>query len=265
MKIVVFDLDETLGYFTEYGIFWDCLVKYFKMKNKQVLTQTNFNNILDLFPEFLRPNIINILTYLKTKKQSKCCHKMMIYTNNQGPKEWANHITEYFEDKLKYKLFDQIIAAFKINGKSVEICRTSHNKSYEDFIKCTKIPSNTEICFLDDTYYPEMINDNIFYINVKPYVYDLNIDYMINKFEKSKMGIDLLDNETDFNDFMLTEFKKYNYSINEKDKKEYDVDLILGKQIIFHLQEFFNKSKKNKSRSKSRKNVNLKKNKTMKK
>jgi phosphoserine phosphatase len=28
MKIVVFDLDETLGYFTELGIFWDCLKKY---------------------------------------------------------------------------------------------------------------------------------------------------------------------------------------------------------------------------------------------
>ena len=28
MKIVVFDLDETLGYFTELGIFYDCLKKY---------------------------------------------------------------------------------------------------------------------------------------------------------------------------------------------------------------------------------------------
>ena len=30
LKIVVFDLDETLGYFTEFGIFCDCLNKYFK-------------------------------------------------------------------------------------------------------------------------------------------------------------------------------------------------------------------------------------------
>ena len=28
-KIVVFDLDETLGYFTEFGILCDCLNKYF--------------------------------------------------------------------------------------------------------------------------------------------------------------------------------------------------------------------------------------------
>ena len=34
MKIVVFDLDETLGYFTQYGIFWDSLAHYVKNKNK---------------------------------------------------------------------------------------------------------------------------------------------------------------------------------------------------------------------------------------
>ena len=32
MKIVVFDLDETLGYFTELGIFWDSLDYYMKIK-----------------------------------------------------------------------------------------------------------------------------------------------------------------------------------------------------------------------------------------
>ena len=83
MKIVVFDLDETLGYFTELGIFYDCLKKYINSENNIIkLSQTEFNDILDLFPEFVRPNIINILTYLKRKKDSKCCHKMMIYTNN---------------------------------------------------------------------------------------------------------------------------------------------------------------------------------------
>ena len=70
MKIVVFDLDETLGYFTEFGIFWDCLTHYSKDKNELSLTQSDFNDILDLYPEFLRPNIINILNYLKNKKKT---------------------------------------------------------------------------------------------------------------------------------------------------------------------------------------------------
>ena len=134
MKIVVFDLDETLGYFTQYGIFWDSLVNYLKVKNKPIMTQTDFDEVLDLYPEFLRPNIINILSYLKRKKETNCCHKMMIYTNNTGPREWAKYIIGYFEGKIKYKLIDQIIAAFKINGKRVEICRTTHNKTHKDFI-----------------------------------------------------------------------------------------------------------------------------------
>ena len=78
MKIVVFDLDETLGYFVEFGMFWDSLSLYL---NKQ-LNQQSFNSLMDLYPEFLRPNIINILSYLKNKKSTKTCQKIMIYTNS---------------------------------------------------------------------------------------------------------------------------------------------------------------------------------------
>ena len=243
MKIVVFDLDETLGYFTEYGIFWDSLNKFVQIKNKKELIQEDFNSILDLFPEFIRPNIINILIYLKNKKQSKCCHKMMIYTNNQGPVEWSNYIISYFENKIKFKLIDQIVAAFKINGKRVEICRTSHNKSHKDFIKCTKIPENAEICFIDDSFYPEMANDNIYYINIKPYYYDLKFEYMLMKFKESEIGKKIIGNDSDFNETMLNEIKRYKYSVIEKDLKEFEIDKILGKQIINHLQDFFNKNK----------------------
>jgi hypothetical protein len=261
MKIVVFDLDETIGYFTEFGIFWDCLVNYLKETNQKSLTQNDFDKTLDLFPEFLRPNIINILTYLKNKKQSKCCHKMMIYTNNTGPREWSQHIIKYFEKKINYKLIDQIIAAFKVNGKRVEICRTSHNKSHKDFIKCTKIPVNAEICFLDDTFYPDMSNDNIYYINIKPYFHDLKFEYMISKFKESDEGKKLINDNNYFETWMLKEIKRYNYDVVEKDEKENEVDKILGKQIIFHLQEFFNKSKKNKTY----RNMYNKKNKTQRK
>jgi hypothetical protein len=258
MKIVVFDLDETLGYFTEFGIFWDCLIYYFKNKNDQTLTQSDFNNILDLFPEFLRPNIINILNYLKNKKQSLCCHKMMIYTNNSGPKEWAHHIIDYFSKKINYKLFDQLISAFKINGKVVEVCRTTHDKTYNDFIKCTKLPVNAEICFLDDTFYPEMANDNIYYINVKPYYYDLQFEYMLDKFSKSDIGKKIINNDENFIKIMNEHIKLYKYDCIDKESNEYEMDKIVGKQIVKHLQEFFNKTKKNKTvRNKKVKNYKL--------
>ena len=247
MKIVVFDLDETLGYFTEFGIFWDSLIHYSKDRNNPSLSQSDFNDILDLYPEFLRPNIINILNYLKNKKQSLCCHKLMIYTNNSGPKEWAHHIIDYFSTKINYKLFDQLISAFKINGKVVEVCRTTNHKTYNDFIKCTKLPINSEICFLDDTFYPEMANDNIYYINVKPYYYDLQFDYMLDKFCKSDVGKKIIKNDEDFIKIMSEQIKIYKYDCIYKESNEYEVDKAIGKQIVKHLQEFFNKTKKNKT------------------
>ena len=259
MKIVVFDLDETLGYFTEFGIFWDSLIQYLKNNNKTLLTQNDFDDILDLFPEFLRPNIINVLNYLKGKKHSKCCHKMMIYTNNTGPREWAQRIIKYFEKKINYKLFDQLIAAFKVNGKTVEICRTTHSKTHNDFIKCTKIPATAEICFLDDTFYPEMAADNIYYINVKPYYYDLTFDYMIEKFRESEIGKKIIDNDENFEEKLLQQMKLYKYECIDKDPNEYEIDIILGKHIISHLQHFFNKSKRSKTQKNRTKRSNKKK------
>ena len=101
MKIVVFDLDETLGYFTQFSIFWDCLQNFVYENYNFILSQNDFNDILDLYPEFVRPNIFTILNYLKNKKTTFCCNKIMIYTNNSGSKEWANHIKSYFESKIK--------------------------------------------------------------------------------------------------------------------------------------------------------------------
>jgi len=253
MKIVVFDLDETLGCFTQFGIFWDCLQQFLYKKENKKLTQKDFNETLDLFPEFIRPNVINILQYLKIKKKTNCCHKLMIYTNNTGSKEWAHQIKSYFEDKLNYKLIDQIIAAFKINGTQVEMCRTTHDKSHHDLIRCTKIPLDAEICFVDDTFHPKMANDNIYYINLKPYYYDLQFDYMIEQFSKSILGRKLLKTDNSFEEFMKRETEKYNYDYIEKTKEEYEIDKILGKHVLSHLQYFFNDSKVGK-KNKSRKN-----------
>jgi len=261
MKIVVFDLDETLGYFVEFGIFWDCLVNYLKNTNNYELTQSDFNQILDLYPEFLRPNIVNILTYLKSKKTSKCCSKMMIYTNNQGPRSWADKIISYFETKLNYKLFDQIVGAFKINGKQIELCRTSHDKSYNDFIKCTKIPDDAEICFLDDNYFPGMNHKNIYYINLKPYVHDLNFSLLLSRFMNNEIS-NIIDDTTRFEKDMMSDFRKFNFTTNEKNESEYEIDGILGKQILMHLQMFFKKTSYTRRQTTSRRSKTSKRSRT---
>ena len=171
----------------------------------------------------------------------------MIYTNNTGPPEWANHIIRYFENKINYKLIDQIIAAFKINGKQVEICRTTYNKTHKDLIRCTKIPIDTEICFIDDNFYPGMTHENIYYINIKQYYYDLSFEELLNRFKNSEIGKKVIENDKDFDNLMIQNINLYNYKCLNKNKDEYEIDKILGKHIIYHLQKFFNRSTKNKT------------------
>ena len=271
-KIVVFDLDETLGYFVEFGMFWDTLKHYYKNKNfnsgkEPVFNQHLFNKILDLYPEFIRPNILNILTYLKRKKHEKHCHKLMIYTNNQGPPEWAQQIKGYFEDKMDFLLFDQIIGAFKVNGKQVEMCRTTHMKTHKDFISCTKIPETTQICFIDDIFHPGMSNDNIYYIHIKPYTYDLPFETIVDRF----VGSGLLDTDapTSMKDALISGMKRYAYTYVEKPVLEHEIDAMLSKKILHHLHTFFNrklsiKNKTEKNKTSQNKTNNAIKNKTIK-
>ena len=216
-KIVVFDVDETLGYFSKLGKIW-------KMVESKNQNQDTFDTLLDLFPEFIRPHMLTILKYLKRQKTDFICNKVMIYTNNQSPTEkWIQYIKIYFENKLKYPLFDKIIGAFKINGKKIELGRTSHKKSYTDLITCAKLPINTQICFVDDTYYPEMDVSNVVYVKVKqPYIYDLSNEVIMKRLKiKDK-------------DALL-------FTYIEKDKKEFELDKIISKKIMLCLQNFLTK------------------------
>jgi len=251
MKIVIFDLDETLGYFVEFGMFWDSINRYITINN--IPETLNFNDLLDLYPEFLRPNIIPILNYLKNKKEEKCCNKIFIYTNNQGTDSWAEKLIEYFDKKIRTKLFDQIISAFKINGKRIEICRTTHDKTYHDLIKCTKIPLNSQICYLDDTYFPEMSKKNIYYIHVKPYFHDIPFDEMINRFINSGIGDKWM--KDDFKSFITNSLENFNFSYVGKTKEEEEIDKVISKEIMIHLQYFFKTTNKHSTYKKKKKNA----------
>jgi hypothetical protein len=260
-KIVVFDLDETLGYFIELGMFWDALKSYIHYTKINIRIDNDlFYKIMELYPEFLRPNIINILLYLKKKKQLNHCDKLMIYTNNQGPKEWANLIISYFETKIKYKIFDQLLSAFKINGKKIELCRTTHEKTHSDFLRCTNIPENTRICFLDDVFYPGMNNDKIYYINIKPYIHDIDFETMITRFINSN-NVHFNKTNTDeliCKEYILTYMKRFNYTYVFKSQLSQSVDKILSKSIMRHLHIFFNNKNSKTKKHKMIKNKTLK-------
>ena len=240
-KFVVFDLDETLGYFTELGVFIDALET---MNGHKPIPRELFYHILDIFSFFLRPDILDILKYLKRKKENGFIvdnnHyqvKVMIYTNNNGRRKWALAIKSYFEWKLKYKLFDRIISAWKINNKQIEKCRTSHQKSYKDLLKCGRISKNSKICFIDDYMHEQMVNDKIYYIKLPPYKYKVTSDFLVNKFLKSKLG-KFIHDKKEFKYFI----SKYIDNIMNK-PSDYSSfkDTIGKKEIIEHLHYFLYK------------------------
>ena len=247
-NIVVFDLDETLGFFYELSIFCNVIIKYFK----RYLSQDEFIELLDIFPEFLRPNIVKILDFVVKKRENKQCSKIMIYTNNQGSTNWTQLICKYFDKKLNTKTFDQIIAAFKVNGEQIELCRTSHEKSVSDLIKCTKMPQNTRICFIDDQYHSLMENDQVYYINLKPYVFSLNFKEMAIRYYENTTKIS---NKEEFINHIITHMNKSNYNVKNKSKGEENIDKIISKKVLSHLKDFF----KNTNNRKTQKNKKIKK------
>jgi hypothetical protein len=193
-KVLVFDLDETLGSFSELQWIWNEMSKYHEifypsisLQQKQKLQQMILKTLIDIYPEFLRPGILPILEYVVQKKKQGECMAVFLYTNNQHLPPWTEHIVEYFNQYIEEKtntrpFFDQTIRAFKIGQEKIEWMRTSHDKSYDDFIKCTLLPTNTEICFVDNTYFHSMIHPKVYYIQPKSYQHSLTKKDIIERF-----------------------------------------------------------------------------------
>jgi len=247
LKIVVFDLDETLGYFTEISMFWDALEHFYGHN----LFADQFFSLLDVFPEVFRPNMLHILDVLYKKKIRKACYKIIMYTNNQGPKSWVTMISDYVSKKTGHPVFDTIIAAYKVRGKQIEPKRTSHEKSVTDLISCTDIPANTEICFIDDLYHPLMDKENVFYINIKPYRVSIPFEEMASRYyDKILVKTSPQTKKAEFVTQIVSFMKQYNYMVLNKSEEEKNVDTIVGKKLLSNLEEFL----KNARRLPTRKN-----------
>ena len=175
-NVIVFDLDETLGSYADLNIMWE------NLKNNIL-----FNDLVDLYPEFTRYGILSILDFIYQKKISGICDKIFIYTNNKCSYDFVELISKYFSYKLGIadnNLFDQIIRAFKVGNKIVEVSRTTQEKTHTDFIRCTLLPPKTQMCFIDNSYFPEMENKRIYYIQPLSYRHDLTKDEIINRLKK---------------------------------------------------------------------------------
>ena len=271
-KVVVFDVDETLGNFAQFAIFGHVLEEYFKDRN---ITYHYFNDLVDLYPEIIRPSMVRILEYIRKKKNDGICSKVMIYTNNMAPDKWVSHIRHYFEYKLRSgssvstskelavipPLFDHIIGGFKPTTMSTNHPqRTTKDKTIDDFIHCSRLPANIEVCFLDDLYHPKMTDERVYYIKLQPYYSYISFETFVIRFLNSALFRNVFDKmhipsiSPSMSALVKKEilsieihnlFTKYsnisNYNAKQYQKKmnPREIDEIISKYILYHLQLFF--------------------------
>ena len=255
--VYVFDLDKTIGYFTQIAIFMESIEKFIKRK----LQLKEFFKLLDLFPKIFRPDAFIIFNYLKELKQKHKYVKVLIYTNNMGPKNWVHHIRKYIEHKIKYKLFDRTIAAWKVGKVIYEKCRSGHGKSVQDIIKCSTVKKGDKICFLDDQRHPQMIHKNVDYLYLYPYKYDYDFQKMAHKLLHSNLA-NLINKEKKI------EFKLNVVQFAKTDPSGYRYIESVGsnptnydkQEIVKYLKLFFKNHKRYTLTKKKRKNKTIKKN-----
>ena len=250
-KVIILDLDETIGSFTDFYRLWTTINDYMKLSiNKSISEFIPFYSLLDLYPEFLRHGILHILEFIYHKKTQGICSKIYLYTNNQiminseysSPTKWVSNIVDYLTSKIcgskTNKLFDKLICAFKINRKIIEIKRTTNSKTHADFIKCTVLPKNTEICFIDDNYYSRMATERVYYIQPMPYIHYLDSNTIIQRFIDSSLFQNI--------PFPIQSGLTYelydcfgNIGNQIIPKCQIERDIAISRKLIYYIREFF--------------------------
>ena len=178
-KVIVFDLDETIGCFMHLNIIWNKISDRIENNDHQII----FNNILDLYPEFFRTNIFNILKYLHKKKKTGECKKVFIYTNNNCSKTWCDMIVEYIHYKMGLEsdyLFDNAVGSHKFDSR-----RCTNRKTYNDFINCSMLSNDTRIGFIDNAIHKGMKHDKVYYIKPRSYYHTTPVSEIITRFLES--------------------------------------------------------------------------------
>jgi len=244
-RVVVFDLDETLGHFHLIRLVWESIHEFINYNNiPYMMNQVDFNDLFDVFPEMLRPEITSILQFLKKEKDRGACSGVMVYTNNKYPKEWVYLIIRYIEYKIGHKLFDNIVLAFKLDGRVQQMGRTSNDKKLADFIACCRLPQSVEICYFDNTEYSGMVSENVYYLKVRAYYHPFTELSIIQRITPRPVLTRVLCAAHErhiqtFAQFFIKNLHRKGYYFAEKSFLDYEMDKVTSKRIRTHLINFF--------------------------
>jgi len=161
-------------------------------------------------------------------------------------------------------LFDHTIGGFKPNQENASSSkypqRTTGHKTVNELIRCGRLPSEIEICFLDDIEHPKMVDERVYYLKLQPYHSYIPFELFVVRFLNSALFRDVFDkfHVPSITPGMASSSKKQILSIelhnlfmkyaklSEYDAKEFqrklnprEIDEIISKYILYNLQQFF--------------------------
>lgn len=215
-KCIIFDLDETLGYFTQIYV----LCCKFTEITSTSLSSIDLFYMYSEFPNIFRPDIFTLLSYINLLKK-KYDVKVVLYTNTLMSITWIETIMDYITNKIDKhtKFFDNYIT---LDMK----CRTNVRKSIDEVYNCCSHLSRDYKYFIVDNKKFHSITDNVEFKLINTYVYtyrnkdmwnwllrkkqiqnirgivDNNIDEEANNSICDKATIDVIDLFTDIGNFI---------------------------------------------------------------
>lgn len=247
MKYIIFDLDETLGHFVQLGIFFESLKMYFLQYENRKISYDEIGNLLKIFPNYFRPHIIQIMKYIGKNKKNV---KIVLFTNNQGPKQWATNIIKHLNKLSGVEVFSTVIGAYKIADVINEPLRSSNMKKISDLERILNLNNSDKILFFDDQHHSYMIGKNVKYIRLSQYIYHYEYPYMIEKYYKSNSH--RITSVNAFIEFMTSKLYGFYFPIQKTNVSLRDNED--SKKIMKSIIRFLRNSKTRKNHKKSNKN-----------
>jgi hypothetical protein len=164
-KIIIFDLDHTLGFFEQ-------------LVHIMNYSSYSCHELLYMFPECFRPLLLDFLKTLVLYKKSGKIKTVLLYSNNNND-VFVKMVIDYIHTFLDYLLFDTVITL-------EHPLRKSKSKDYHDLILMSDgmIHDSSTLCFIDDKIHPLMNIPNVCYIKCEGYVHVVKHDVVIERIHK---------------------------------------------------------------------------------
>ena len=159
-KVIIFDLDETLGDFGDLSLRWASDV----VEKKSFAQFCSFmNDNIEVYSD-----IVNVLPKIVESRRAGRIEQIVIYTNNCGHASWACAIAGHIGWLHGMRVFDAVVAGYKPELGPTQ-CRLGPAKTYQELCKCLGLHENIRMCFIDDQEHEGMRHANVSYVKIAPF------------------------------------------------------------------------------------------------